>query len=64
MNDTGYWRLSGKRDDLVIAVAIALRRAHSDSMSGGGVFDHYWRLAMGTATDRANDSGARATIRV
>jgi len=31
----------------VLAVAIALWRAHGDSMSGGGVFEYYRRLACG-----------------
>ena len=50
MTDSGYWRFgarSGKHDDLVLAVAIALWRAHGDTMSGGGVFEYYRRLAVG-----------------
>ena len=50
VTDSGYWRFgarSGKHDDLVLAVAIALWRAHGDSMSGGGVFEYYRQLANG-----------------
>ena len=50
VTNSGYWRFgarSGKHDDLVLAVAIALWRAHGDTMSGGGVYEYYRRRACG-----------------
>jgi hypothetical protein len=52
VTDSGYWRFgarSGKHDDLVLAVAIALWRAH-----GVGLIEYYRQLATGTGV------GARA----
>jgi hypothetical protein len=52
VTDSGYWKFgarSGRHDDLVLAVAIALWRAHGDNMSGGGVYEYYRRLASGWA---------------
>ena len=48
VTDSGYWKFgarSGKHDDLVLAVAIALWRAHGDNIPGYGVFEYYRRLA-------------------
>jgi hypothetical protein len=48
VTDSGYWKFgarSGKHDDLVLAVAIALWRAHGDNVPGYGVFEHTRRLA-------------------
>ena len=48
VTDSGYWRFgarSGKHDDLVLAVAIALWRANGDNMPGCGVFELYRREA-------------------
>ena len=48
VTDSGYWKFgarSGKHDDLVLAVAIALWRAHGDNISCWGVFEHYRRMA-------------------
>ena len=52
VSDHGYWRFgarSGKHDDLVLAVAIALWRAHGDTcFPGWGVFE-YMRATYGPA---------------
>ena len=48
VTNSGYWKFgarSGKHDDLVLAVAIALWRAHGDNMPGWGVFEHTRRMA-------------------
>jgi hypothetical protein len=51
---SGFWRFgarSGKHDDLVLATAIALWRAHGDTcFSGWGLFEHY-RKMYGSGTD-------------
>jgi hypothetical protein len=56
VSDHGYWRFgarSGKHDDLVLAVAIALWRSHGDTcFPGWGVFE-YFKQQFGTPnTDR------------
>src|SRR5215472_13862886 len=40
---------SGKHDDLVLALAIAVWRAHGGGMAGWGVFEFTRRMAMGAA---------------
>jgi hypothetical protein len=48
VTDSGYWKFgarSGKHDDLVLAVAIALWRAHGDNIPGFGVYEFYRREA-------------------
>jgi len=50
VTDSGYWKFgarSGKHDDLVLAVAIALWRAHGDNISNFGLFELYRREAKG-----------------
>ncbi len=49
VTNSGYWRFgarSGKHDDLVLAVAIALWRAHGDNQHTG-ILEYYRRLANG-----------------
>ena len=41
---------AGKHDDLVIALAIAVWRAHGGGMANDGIFEYYRRLATGTKT--------------
>jgi Terminase RNaseH-like domain len=51
VSDTGYWKFgarSGKHDDLVLAVAIALWRANGGGIGCFGTFEYYRRLAQGT----------------
>jgi hypothetical protein len=51
VSETGYWKFgarSGKHDDLVLAVAIALWRANGDGIKCFGTFEYYRRLAQGT----------------
>src|SRR5215468_7630693 len=42
---------SGKHDDLVLALAIAVWRAHGGGMAGWGVFEYYRLLATGSRAD-------------
>jgi hypothetical protein len=60
---TGYWRFgarSGKHDDLVLAVAIALWRAHGTTK---GIIEHYRQMAMGTRRDAAAPAAADVVLR-
>jgi hypothetical protein len=44
VTDAGYWRFgarSGKHDDLVLSLAIALWRAYGDGMTSRGIFEYY-----------------------
>jgi len=56
VSDHGYWRFgarSGKHDDLVLAVAIALWRSHGDTcFSGWGTFEYYRQQYGNGGTDR------------
>jgi hypothetical protein len=56
VSDHGYWRFgarSGKHDDLVLAVAIALWRAHGDTcFAGWGVFEYMRQTYGPAAVDR------------
>jgi hypothetical protein len=55
VTDTGHWRFNareGKHDDLVLALAIALWRAHGDMVSGAALFELARREALGTGSDR------------
>jgi hypothetical protein len=56
VSDHGYWRFgarSGKHDDLVLAVAIALWRAHGDTcFPGWGVFEYMRQTYGPAAVDR------------
>jgi hypothetical protein len=43
VTDSGYWKFgarAGKHDDLVLAVAIALWRAHGDNVAGWGLMEY------------------------
>jgi hypothetical protein len=56
VTDSGYWKFgarSGKHDDLVLAVAIALWRAHGDNVAGYGLLEYYRQQANGTAAKPA-----------
>ena len=51
VTDNGYWKFgarAGKHDDLVLAVAIALWRAHGDNVPWGGLLEYYRQMATGT----------------
>jgi hypothetical protein len=51
VSDTGYWKFgarSGKHDDLVLAVAIALWRANGGGIGCFGTMEYYRRAAHGT----------------
>jgi hypothetical protein len=56
VSDHGFWRFgarSGKHDDLVLAVAIALWRSHGDTcFQGWAVFEHYRQTYGDGAVDR------------
>jgi hypothetical protein len=50
VTDSGYWKFgarAGKHDDLVLAVAIALWRAHGDNQPGWGLLEYYRQMANG-----------------
>jgi hypothetical protein len=50
VTDSGYWKFgarAGKHDDLVLAVAIALWRAHGDNVPGWGLLEYYRQMANG-----------------
>lgn len=60
VTDTGYWKFgarSGRHDDLVLAVAIALWRSHGDNISNFGLFEAVRREANGYITAPAPDFG-------
>jgi hypothetical protein len=56
VSESGYWKFgarSGKHDDLVLAVAIALWRSHGDTcFSGWNVFEFYRKEYGGGGTDK------------
>jgi hypothetical protein len=60
VTDQGFWRFgarSGRHDDLVLAVAIALWRSHGDTMQSRGIFEYY-RQQYGSGAERAPEPQA------
>lgn len=61
VTDSGYWKFgarAGKHDDLVLAVAIALWRAHGDNQAGFGLLEYYRQMANGTGVGAPTAAGA------
>jgi hypothetical protein len=64
VTDSGYWKFgarSGKHDDLVLAVAIALWRAHGDNIAGLGLIEWTRQEAAAMRSGR-NSSGPMADV--
>ncbi len=61
VTDSGYWKFgarSGKHDDLVLAVAIALWRAHGDNVRGWGILEYWRRRASGLSSGESTAPAA------